>query len=85
MDLPNYRVIPNKLDRDNFNNLSKFQYEPDGSLKLYLASELPKSAPVANWLPSPNGQPFTLNLRMYVPKKEVLSGDYYVPPLKKVD
>jgi hypothetical protein len=83
MDLPNYRVISNKLDRYNFNNLSKFVYESDGSLKLYLASELPKGASQTNWLPSPKGQPFTLNLRMYVPKGDVLSGEYYLPPIKK--
>lgn len=85
MDLPNYRVIPNKLDRYNFNNLSKFKYEPDGSLKLYLASELPKGAPQTNWLPSPKGKAFTLNLRMYVSKGDVLSGEYYVPPITKMN
>ena len=84
MDLPNYRVIPNKLNRFSVSNLSKFKYEPDGSLKLYLASEAPEGTPEANWLPTPKGKPFTLNLRMYVPKAEVLSGDYYVPPIKKL-
>jgi len=83
MALPNYRVVPNRLDRFNFNNRSKFAYEPDGSLQLYLACELPKSVPESNWLPCPKGKPFTLNLRMYVPKKEVLSGEYYVPPIAK--
>jgi hypothetical protein len=81
MDLPNYRVVPNKLDRFNFSNRSKFEYETDGSLKLYLSSELPKGAPESNWLPCPKDNAFTLNLRMYVPKKEVLSGQYYVPPI----
>ena len=85
MDLPNYRVVPNKLDRFNFNNLSRFRYQPDGSLKLYLASDLPKGAPESNWLPSPKDHPFTLNLRMYVPKREVLSGDYYVPPIVRAE
>jgi hypothetical protein len=85
MSLPDYRVVPNRLDRFNFNNRSQFKYEPDGSLKLYLACELPNGAPDANWLPCPKGKPFTLNLRTYVPKKEVLSGDYYVPPIVKVE
>jgi hypothetical protein len=85
MSLPDYRVVPNRLDRFNFNNRSQFEYEPDGSLKLYLACELPNGAPDANWLPCPKGKPFTLNLRTYVPKKEVLSGDYYVPPIVKVE
>ena len=83
MSLPDYRVVPNRLDRFNFNNRSQFKYEPDGSLRLHLASELPKGAPESNWLPCPKGKPFTLNLRTYVPKKEVLSGEYYVPPIVK--
>ena len=71
MTLPDYRVVPNRLHRFNFNNRSKFEYQPDGSLKLSLASELPKGVPESNWLPCPKGKPFTLNLRMYVPKTEV--------------
>lgn len=31
LGLPHYRVVPNELRRYNFNNLSKFEYEPDGS------------------------------------------------------
>jgi hypothetical protein len=85
MALPDYRVVPNRLDRFNFNNRSKFEYGPAGSLKLYLASELPTGVPESNWLPSPKGKPFTLNLRTYVPKKEVLSGEYYVPPIARVE
>ena len=83
MSLPDYRVVPNRLDRFNFNNRSQFTFEPDGSLKLHLASELPSGVPESNWLPCPKGRPFTLNLRTYVPKAEVLSGEYYVPPIVK--
>jgi hypothetical protein len=83
MSLPDYRVVPNRLDRFNFNNRSQFEFEPDGSLKLHLASELPSGVPESNWLPCPKGRPFTLNLRTYVPKAEVLSGEYYVPPIVK--
>jgi hypothetical protein len=85
MSLPDYRVVPNALDRYNFNNLSKFEYEADGSLKLYLAGKLPAGFPESNWLPAPVGAPFTLNLRMHVPKQEVLTGAYYVPPIERVE
>lgn len=85
LSLPDYRVVPNKLERYNLNNISKLQYEPDGSLKIYLASELPAGAPESNWLPSPKGRPFNVNCRLYVPKKEVLSGEYYVPPIVRID
>ncbi len=83
LSLPDYRVVPNKMERYNLNNISELQYEPDGSLKIYLASELPANAPESNWLPSPKGNNFTVNNRLYVPKKEVLSGEYYVPPIQK--
>ena len=56
----------------------------DGSLKLYIASELPEEAPKSNWLPLPKGKSFVMNHRLYVPKKEVLSGEYYVPEIQKV-
>lgn len=83
MSLPDYRAIPNELDRYNFNNRADFEYGKDGSLRLYLAARLPDGAPKSNWLPTRKGASFTLNLRMYVPKKEVLTGDYYVPPIVK--
>ena len=83
MSLPEYRVVPNALNRYGFNNRSKFQFGADGSLDLHLAAERPAFAPESNWLPAPAGRPFTLNLRLYVPKPEVLSGAYYVPPIER--
>jgi hypothetical protein len=83
LSLPDYRVVPNKLERYNLNNISELKYEEDGSLKLYIASELPEGAPESNWLPSPKGKRFAMNHRLYVPKQEVLNGEYYVPPIKK--
>ncbi|MCK5134143.1 MAG: DUF1254 domain-containing protein [Bacteroidales bacterium] len=85
LSLPDYRVVPNELERYNLNNISELTYEEDGSLKLYIASELPEGAPKSNWLPSPKGKNFVMNHRLYVPKKEVLSGDYYVPEIQKLD
>ncbi|MCK4559279.1 MAG: DUF1254 domain-containing protein [Calditrichia bacterium] len=85
LSLPDYRVVPNELERYNLNNVSELTYEEDGSLKLYIASELPEGAPESNWLPSPKGKNFVMNHRLYVPKKEVLSGEYYVPPIQKIE
>lgn len=85
LNLPDYRVVPNKMERYNLNNISKLQYEPDGSLKIYLASGLPANTPESNWLPSPKGKNFTVNNRLYVPKEEVLSGEWYVPPIQKIN
>jgi hypothetical protein len=85
LSLPDYRVVTNELERYNLNNVSELTYEENGSLKLYIASELPEEAPKSNWLPSPKGKSFVMNHRLYVPKKEVLSGDYYVPEIQKTN
>ncbi len=85
LSVPDYRVVPNELERYNLNNYSELEYEPDGSLKIHLAAKLPPGAPASNWLPAPPGKEFNLNNRYYVPKDDVLSGDWYVPPIQKVD
>jgi hypothetical protein len=84
MSLPDYRVVPNELERYNLNNISELQYEEDGSLQIYLAGELLAGAPESNWLPAPKGKPFTLNHRIYVPTEDVLAGEWYAPPIEKV-
>jgi hypothetical protein len=85
LSIPEFRVVPNELKRYNLNNISELVYEEDGSLKLYIASVLPEGAPKSNWLPSPKGKNFVMNHRLYVPKKEVISGEYYVPEIQKVN
>ncbi len=84
MSLPDFRVVPNELERYNLNNISDLTYAEDGSLTLYLASVLPADVPASNWLPAPKGRPFVVNHRLYAPKDEVLSGEWYVPPIVKV-
>lgn len=36
----------------------------------------------ANWLPAPKG-PFTLAMRIYAPKSDVLTGKWNPPPIVK--
>ena len=38
VDLPDYRVVPNPLNRFNVNNPSGLKSEPDRSLKIRIAS-----------------------------------------------
>jgi hypothetical protein len=84
LSLPDFRVVPKERERYNLNNISDLTYEENGSLTLYLASELTPDIPASNWLPTPKGKPFVLNHRLYVPKPEVLSGEWYLPPIEKV-
>jgi hypothetical protein len=85
LSLPDFRVVPNELERYNLNDISDLTYKEDGSLTLYLASTLLPDVPATNWLPTPKGRSFVLNHRLYVPKPEVLSGEWYLPPIEKVE
>jgi len=51
---------------------------PDGSITIHLAQNLPSGVPVANWLPTRNG-PFNIMLRVYGPEGST-ADNTYVPP-----
>jgi hypothetical protein len=56
------------------------QYNADGSLSVYLATELPQGVLEANWLPVPLG-PFNIMLRLYgVEPNSSVANNTYVPP-----
>lgn len=86
VDVPDYRVVPNPMNRFNFNSYSGLKSAPDGSLSLLFANAPDASlAPDSNWLPAPKGRGFSLTLRMYVPKQAVLRGEWFPPALQRVD
>ena len=60
------------------------QYNPDGSLDIYIQRESPGKDKESNWLPAPASGPFTMNLRLYWPKREVLVGSWSPPGVKRV-
>ncbi|WP_271679747.1 DUF1214 domain-containing protein [Thermomonas mangrovi] len=85
VDVPDYRVVPNPMNRFNFNSYSGLKSAPDGSLSLLFADAPNASlAPESNWLPAPKGKGFSLTLRMYVPKQAVLDGKWFPPALQRV-
>ena len=51
----------------------------DGSLDIWIGHANPGPERESNWLPAPAG-PFTMTLRAYLPKPEVLNGSYRLPP-----
>jgi hypothetical protein len=83
--VPDYRVVPNPLNRFNINNFSPLQKELDGSLKLAIGPKPIKSVAESNWLPSPEGKPFSLTFRTYVPKDIVKAGEWRPAPVDKVN
>lgn len=82
--VPDYHVIPNKLNKFCINNYTGPKLSEDGSLTLYIAAGKPADVDPGNWLPSKAGKEFSLNFRLYVPKKEVLEGKVFLPPLEVI-
>ncbi len=84
VDLPNFRVAPNELNRYNFNSYSDLKFEKDGSLRIYISATKPKDVAKSNWLPAPVGKMFSLTLRSYIPKTVVKEGEWFPPAVKKI-
>ena len=54
----------------------------DGSLDIYIQLDNPGKNKESNWLPAPAGD-FSLNMRLYIPEKVVLKGNYQYPPITR--
>ncbi|MBS0331724.1 MAG: DUF1254 domain-containing protein, partial [Proteobacteria bacterium] len=52
----------------------------DGSLDIWIGHEDPGAERRSNWLPAPAG-PFALFMRAYLPKAELLDGEYRLPEI----
>jgi hypothetical protein len=75
--------IPNTLRRLALGDRDKLQLNADGSLDLYIQAESPGKDKEANWLPVAKS-PFTLLMRLYSPKGEVLDGTWKTPAVRQV-
>lgn len=85
VDLPGFKAVPNPLDRYTFNSINPPQTRADGSLKIFLAPAPGTGIPESNWLPAPEGKPFSLTFRTYVPKDVVKRGEWFPPALTKLN
>ncbi|MGB6446209.1 MAG: DUF1254 domain-containing protein [Xanthobacteraceae bacterium] len=72
----------NPIDRYAIGDRDKLSFNPDGSLDLYIQRDTPTQDKEANWLPAPKSGPFTMNMRLYWPKPEVLDGSWMPPGVK---
>jgi hypothetical protein len=73
----------NPIDRFAIGDRDKLVFNPEGSLDLYIQRESPGKDRESNWLPAPASGPFTMNLRLYWPKAEVLDGTWMPPGVKR--
>lgn len=83
--MPDYYLVENPINRYSIGDRTPgIHYADDGSLTIYLQTYEPSDADQkANWLPAPEGD-FRPMLRIYQPRAAVLSGDYTLPPIKRV-
>ena len=73
-------LVGNSIDRYRLGSEDELEFNEDGSLTLLVGHE--PQDPESNWLPVSAGS-LGLTLRIYDPAREVLSGEWHAPALRK--
>ncbi len=77
-------LVDNPIDRYAIGDRTKgVRRGKDGSLTIYVQHRRPSGAAAANWLPAPAGE-FRLALRIYEPRRGVLTGRWKPPPVRRL-
>jgi hypothetical protein len=74
----NQFFVNNPIGRYAIGDRDKLKFNDDGSLTLYVQSDSPGKEKESNWLPAPKDS-FSLFMRLYWPKKEILDGSWLPP------
>ena len=84
-NLPQQLLVKNPLNRYLINSpmLPELKLDADGGLTIYIQSDSPGKDKESNWLPAPKA-PFMLTMRYYLPKPELLSGQWKSPAVEAV-
>lgn len=75
----------NPIKRYAIGDRDKIAFNKDGSLDIYIQREAPGDGKESNWLPAPAKGEFSLMLRLYSPKAQVMESAWSIPPVKHVD
>jgi hypothetical protein len=77
--------VPNEIKRYSLGTKNKtLQYNPDGSLTIYVQADPPPAVQRTNWLPAPQSADFSLYIRAYWPKTAVIDGSWTPPAVVRV-
>lgn len=79
----NQFFVANPINRFAIGDRDKLNFNADGSLDIYIQHNSPGADRQNNWLPAPAG-PFTMNLRLYLPKRQAIDGQWMAPPVKNL-
>jgi hypothetical protein len=77
-------LAPNEVHRYVISDRNRLRHNPDNSVSLYIQHDWPGEAKDSNWLPSPKDF-FSLALRMYWPKSDVLSRIWRPPAVMRTN
>lgn len=72
----------NALNRNAIGNRDELKYNANGSRDLYIQHESPGADKEPNWLPALDGD-FTLTMRLYALKVQLLDGRWIPPTVRK--
>lgn len=75
--------VANPIDRYAIGDRDTLAFNADGSLDLCIQHESPGKDQEPNWLPAPAG-PFSMNLRLYMPRASALEGSWTPPPIRRL-
>jgi hypothetical protein len=76
------QLVANPLNRHNIGSGDNLATNADGSVDIYIQGTPPAKEQEGNWLPAPKSGPFTVMLRVYWPKQEVIDGRWNPPGLR---
>ncbi|MFT3924850.1 MAG: DUF1254 domain-containing protein [Myxococcales bacterium] len=77
-------LVQNSINRYALGDRDKLLVNPDGSVDILIQHEPTSAERTSNWLPAPDGE-FSLLMRIYSPKPEVLNGQWMPPPVRPAE
>jgi len=79
---PDVRLVPNPIGVYSIGYRTELVHDADGGFTVHIAAKQPDGTPQSNWLPStPQGEPWSIVLRLYLPRDDVLAGEWSPPAM----